>query len=190
MPTTIVIKHSNTEGDDPDTTDIIEGELALNTKDGTLWTRDDEDNMVQLIGSGGATHTHNANTDITNWEGSHNHTASEITDLSTYILAASRPSVSVVSATTYTLDADDEYSVVRFTNTNAVTVTVPPNSDEEIPVGFTVHLHYEGEDALTVAEGTGVTVNSSKSLLTAAQYSALSLLKVATDQWLLVGDQG
>lgn len=174
MPTPIVIKHSNTASSNPTTSDIREGELALNTKDKTLWSRDDADNIIQLVGSGGSEHTH---------------LGDDITDLDTYILAASRPSVTTQSGTTYTIDSNDEYSVIRFTNTGAVTVTVPANADDALPIGYTVHLHYEGTTSLTVAEGTGVTVNSSQSLVTAAQYSALSLLKVDTNQWLLVGDQ-
>lgn len=175
MPTPIVTKHSNTASSNPTTSDIIEGELALNTKDKTLWSRDDEDNIIQLTPIGGADHTH---------------TASDITDLDSYILSQARPSVSTQTGTAYTIDADDEYSVVRFTNTGNVSVTVPANADDALPIGYTCHLHYEGTGTLTVVEGTGVTVNSSKSLLTAAQYSALSLIKVASDQWLLVGDQG
>jgi len=205
MPTTIVTKHSNTPGSDPTTENIIEGELALNTKDKTLWSRDDAGNIIQLVGEGGADHTHTTS-DITDFDShthttsditdfhSHTHTTGDITNIETYVtefaLAAARPSISTMNLTSYTLQATDEYHVIRCTNANDVTVTVPPNADEAIPLGYTVHLHYEGTGTLTVAEGTGVTVNSSVSLLTAAQYSAFSLIKVDTDQWMLVGDQG
>lgn len=174
MPTPIVIKHSNTASDDPDTTDIIEGELAINTKDKTLWTRDDANNMVQLVGQGGAEHTH---------------TSEDITDLDTYILAQARPSISTETGTAYTIDADDEYNLIRFTNTGAVTVTVPTDADASLPNGYTTHLHYEGTTSLTVAGDTGVTVNSARSLVSTNQYAAMSLMKLGTNLWALVGDQ-
>lgn len=49
MPTPIVIKHRNTDDTAPTTGDIIEGELALNTSDKRLYSRDGSNNII-LIG--------------------------------------------------------------------------------------------------------------------------------------------
>ena len=49
MPTTIVAKHSNTASAVPTTADIAEGEIAINTVDLKIYTRDDAHNII-LVG--------------------------------------------------------------------------------------------------------------------------------------------
>ena len=172
----ITVYRSHTAGAVPALANMSEGEIAINTADGKIYTRNDNDEIVDL--SGGNNHTHEA---------------VDITDIESYVdsrvLIANRPTVEDVSATSYTLDDDDETKLLRFTAATAVTVTVPPNSSEALPVGFICHVHQAGAGVVTVAAGSGVTVNSSVSLSTNNQYSALSLFKVGTDSWVLVGDQ-
>jgi hypothetical protein len=50
MPTTIVFKHSHTADAEPSTVDIQEGEIAINTADGVIFTRDNNNNIVTLGG--------------------------------------------------------------------------------------------------------------------------------------------
>lgn len=48
--TQIVLKHSATAGVVPTTSNLRQGELGCNVADGRLWTRDDNDNIVEVGG--------------------------------------------------------------------------------------------------------------------------------------------
>lgn len=103
--------------------------------------------------------------------------------------AIGRPGVTAVADTTYTLTASDETNLIKFTSASNVTVTVPANSTAALPVGYTTHIHQHGAGTVTLSGEVGVTLNSSRSLATATQYAALSLFKVDTDEWAVIGDQ-
>ena len=92
------------------------------------------------------------------------------------------------TGTTYTLVLGDASKLVTLTNAGAITLTIPPNSSVAFPVGTKVDLAQLGAGQVTVAEGSGVTVNSTPTLKLRAQYSAATCIKTATDTWLLVGD--
>jgi len=49
-------------------------------------------------------------------------------------------------------------------------------------------LEQDGAGQLIVAPGSGVTILSAQSLKARAQYSAIQLIKVATNEWVLLGD--
>lgn len=96
-----------------------------------------------------------------------------------------------VSGTTYTLLATDPGYLIATSNGSAVTVTVPPNADASIAVGGALVLAQYGAGQVTVAPGSGVTLRSAGSLLkTRAQFSQVTLIKVATNEWLVGGDLG
>ncbi|MBW8784653.1 MAG: hypothetical protein JF593_08440 [Novosphingobium sp.] len=93
------------------------------------------------------------------------------------------------AGTTYTAVAADIDSYVRFTNGSPVTLTIQPNSAVAFPIGTVIEIEQAGAGALTVAPGSGVTINSRGADLTlAGQYAIAALKKVATDTWLLTGD--
>jgi hypothetical protein len=50
MATTIVFKHSHTTDAEPTAVDLQEGEIAINTADGKIFTKDADDNIVTLGG--------------------------------------------------------------------------------------------------------------------------------------------
>jgi hypothetical protein len=78
---------------------------------------------------------------------------------------------------------------IDVTNASARTVTVPPNSSVAFPLGTVVEVARLGAGSVTLVAGGGVTINSRGSLLAVGnQYGAVSLRKIATDTWLLVGD--
>ena len=65
---TIVIKNKATASSAPLVGDLVEGELAVNTVDGLIWTRDDSNNLVGLgVIKQGATTNKMARFDGTNW---------------------------------------------------------------------------------------------------------------------------
>jgi len=165
--TIITPRRRHTDAAYPTTSDIVEGELAINTVDRVIYTRDDQGNIIPLDGI--SSHTDIFNSSQTG----HIH----------------RPIVTTSAATFYRVDEDDENSLILFTSGSAITVELALNSTNEIPVGFIMHVHQQGAGQITIVPVDGVTANSSRSLATGAQYAALSLMKVGTDAWVVVGDQ-
>lgn len=93
------------------------------------------------------------------------------------------------SGTTYTLALTDAGDVVTLTNGSAITVTVPLNSSVAFPIGTQITLAQMGAGQVTVAGAVGVTVYAADSFLKLrVQYSSGTLIKTATNTWLLIGD--
>jgi hypothetical protein len=93
------------------------------------------------------------------------------------------------TGTSYTLVLTDASKIVTMTNAAANTLTVPPNSSVAFDVGAQVTVVQTGAGTTTIAAGSGVTINSAGSALgLRVQYSSCTLLKTATDTWLLIGD--
>jgi hypothetical protein len=91
------------------------------------------------------------------------------------------------TGTTYTLALTDASVVVSLTNAAGITLTVPPNSSVPFPIGTRVGLRQGGAGQVTVAEGSGVTVNTSETLKLNDIRSWAEVVKVGTDEWDLVG---
>jgi hypothetical protein len=89
---------------------------------------------------------------------------------------------------TYTLVLADAGKVVRVDSATAADVTVPPNSSVAFTVGTVVNVRAVGAGQVTVVAGSGVTVNTAETLVLSGQWSEVSLHKVGTDEWDLVGD--
>jgi hypothetical protein len=69
--------------------------------------------------------------------------------------------------------------------------TVPTNASVAFPVGTQIDVSQGGAGKLTLVAAGGVTINSKAGNLSAsAQYVAMTLIKTATDVWLLIGDLG
>ena len=93
------------------------------------------------------------------------------------------------TGTTYTLALTDDGKVVEMNNASANTLTVPPNSSVAFPVGSQIVVLQTGAGQTTLAAGAGVTVNSKDgNLKLSAQWCAATLIKRATDVWVVVGD--
>lgn len=96
--------------------------------------------------------------------------------------------INAQTGTTYSLVIGDAEKLVTLSNASAITLTVPTNASVAYPVGVHIDLAQIGAGQVTVAAAGGVTVNSTPTLKARAQYSGMSLIKTATDSWLLVGD--
>lgn len=97
--------------------------------------------------------------------------------------------LNVQTGVSYTLLLVDDSKVVSLNNASAVTLTVPPNSSVAFPIGSQVNLLQTGAGQVTVAAGAGVTLRSQGSRFKLnGQYAAVSLLKIATDEWVLIGN--
>jgi hypothetical protein len=98
-------------------------------------------------------------------------------------------SVNAQTGTSYTLVLADASKLVTVSNAATHTLTVPQNSSVAFPVGTVINIARIGAGAVNVAAGTGATVNSPGSVLgLRVQYSQATLIKTATNTWLLGGD--
>lgn len=93
------------------------------------------------------------------------------------------------TGTTYTFVLSDAYNVVvSLSNSSAITVTVPPNSSVAYPIGAILQFFQGGAGQVTVAAGSGVTINYTPGLKLRAQNSFATLIQTAANTWLLSGD--
>ncbi len=89
----------------------------------------------------------------------------------------------------YTLAISDAGKLITASHAStAITITVPAGSSVAFPVGTHVDIARLGVAQVTVVGASGVTVNGTPGLKLRAQYSAATLIEVAADSWLLVGD--
>ena len=96
--------------------------------------------------------------------------------------------INAQTGTSYTPVIGDASKLITMSNASAITLTIPPNSSVAYPVGTKLDIAQIGAGQVTVAQGSGVTVNSTPTLKLRAQYSGATCIKTATDTWLLVGD--
>ena len=91
------------------------------------------------------------------------------------------------TGTTYTPVLADNGKLVTLSNASAITLTVPTNASVAYAVGAQINIQAIDAGQVTVAGDTGVTVNGTGTKLR-VQWSAATLVKVATDTWTLIGD--
>lgn len=92
------------------------------------------------------------------------------------------------TGTSYTVASTDVDELVAFTNSSSITVTVPPTSTGNWTIGNCIDLLQKGTGQITVSPGSGVTIRTTGLLKTRDQYSAVSLIYIGVDEWLLQGD--
>ena len=93
------------------------------------------------------------------------------------------------TGTTYTLVLVDAHKLVTQSNASAITTTIPPNTDVAFQIGDQVNLLQLGAGQVTVAPGSGVTIRSEGTKLKLkGQYAAATCIKIASDEWVLVGN--
>ena len=78
--------------------------------------------------------------------------------------------------------------MIKFTNSGSVTLTVPTDASVSFNVGDRIVLMLHSTGTLTVVAASGVTVNSEGSIFELnTRYSIASLIKLATNSWVLTG---
>lgn len=93
------------------------------------------------------------------------------------------------TGTSYTIQLTDASKLVSFDNTSAITVTVPANSSTAFPVGSSLILYQKNTGLVSVSAGAGVTIrNANGHTGLSGQYASATLIKIDTDEWLLVGE--
>lgn len=175
--TPIVIYKSETASTLPAAGNLAVGELAVNIADRKLYTKNSSEEVVEL--SGGNNHTHDSE-DITDL-------VSTITEVIN-VNGAFRIAVEERTAP-FTLDPEDENKIL-LCNASATPVTLPQDSDADIPVGAIYHL-YQTVDGTQIqaTAGTGATLNSVGQSRTRDHWSSITLIKYAEDSWVCIGDQ-
>jgi hypothetical protein len=94
------------------------------------------------------------------------------------------------SATTDTLALTHAGGLRSYSSATAVAVTIPTNASVAFPIGAAIILTQYGAGKVTVAGASGVTLRSADALYsTRVQFSEITLIKVASDEWLMGGDR-
>lgn len=102
--------------------------------------------------------------------------------------------INAQTGTTYTFVLGDGsaaggFPLVTGSNASAETFTVPPQSSVAWPTGTQLDVCQVGAGKLTLAQGSGVTINSlSSNKAIGGQYVCVSLVRTASDTWLLTGN--
>ena len=92
------------------------------------------------------------------------------------------------TGTTYTLALSDAHKLVTLSNASSITLTVPTNASIPFDIGDQVNLLQLGAGQVTI-NGAGVTLRSQGSKLKLnGQYSTATLVKIASDEWVLLGN--
>ena len=96
--------------------------------------------------------------------------------------------INAQTGTTYTFVLTDGGKLVTASNGSAQTYTVPPNSSVAFPTGTTITIIGIGAGKVTLAQGSGVTINSKDSEKAIdGQHASVTIIKTATDTWQLIG---
>jgi hypothetical protein len=89
----------------------------------------------------------------------------------------------------YTLALSDNWKLVTMSSVSAMNLTVPPNSSVAFPIGANITIVGINTGQVTIVAGSGVTINSADGKLKLrVRYSSATLIKTATDTWILIGD--
>lgn len=96
--------------------------------------------------------------------------------------------INAQTGTTYTFVAADAGKLVTSSNGSAQTITIPPNSSVAFAIGTQIIVQNIGSGNATLAQGSGVTIQSKDSNKEIdGQFAAATCIKTATDTWSLIG---
>jgi hypothetical protein len=95
-------------------------------------------------------------------------------------------STNAQTGTSYTLVLTDAGRAIEMNNASANTLTVPTDASVAFPVGTVIDIFQTGAGQTTVG-GAGVTINARPGLKLSGQWATATLIKRATNTWLLTG---
>jgi len=93
-----------------------------------------------------------------------------------------------VQADTYTLVLGDAGKLIRCTKATSMSIIIPANAAAAYSIGQRVDIMQYGAGQVTVSPDTGVTLRSTPTNKLRATYSSASIIKIATNEWVLAGD--
>jgi len=89
----------------------------------------------------------------------------------------------------YTLVLTDQSKIIEMNVATANNLTVPLNSSVAFPIGTEIQVLQYGAGQTTIVATGGVTLRSNTSWLKiGAQYTGVTLVKVGTDEWYVIGN--
>lgn len=92
------------------------------------------------------------------------------------------------TGTSYPIVLSDKNKAITLSNTSPITVTVPTNASAAFPLGSQINLFQISTGQVTVAFSAPTVVYGTPGLKLRAQWSSATLVKIATDTWVLAGD--
>ena len=111
-------------------------------------------------------------------------TAEEMTNVATAMI-----SINAQTGTSYTTVLADDGKLITLDNAASITLTIPPNSSVAYGIGTQLNLMALAAGVVTITAGAGVTIRSDGSKLKLnAQYAVATVLKIASDSWVAVGN--
>lgn len=144
---------------------------------GTAWINDAVNLSTDTVGDYVGSLVAGTGITITNNSGEGSTPTIELSDIATNQQTAS-----------YTLILSDKNKMVEMNVGSANNLTVPPNSSAAFSVGTQINVLQVGTGQTTIVAGSGVTVNGTPGLKLRAQWSSVTLLKRATNTWVVLGD--
>lgn len=104
---------------------------------------------------------------------------------------ADAPTVTTINAQTagtYSLVLSDKNKMVEMSNASDNGLYIPLNSSVAFEIGTTITVLQTGVGQTTIYGDSGVTVNATPGLSLRAQWSLVTLIKRATNTWVVSGD--
>jgi hypothetical protein len=99
-----------------------------------------------------------------------------------------RSEINAQTGTSYTLVLEDLAKLITMDNSSPMTLTVPENASVAFAVGDKIDILRKGAGTLTIAGTGSASVNATPGLKLRAQWSSATLVKLATNTWVLIGD--
>ncbi len=87
-----------------------------------------------------------------------------------------------------TIGLTDAGKLIRMTKATPGSLIIPLNATAAFALGTFIHMRSAGVGQMAVSPNSGVTLNSPETFKALKQYSQVTLMKVATDEWDLNGD--
>jgi hypothetical protein len=137
-----------------------------------------------MVGLGNVDNTSDANKQISTATQTELNLKATITALN---LKADKSTTTINVTASKTLALTDLATLQKCTSASLITITISLNSAVVFPINTEIALVKYGVGAVTIG-GSGVTINSVDSLKSVkGQFGAVTLKKIATDEWLLIG---
>ncbi len=99
-----------------------------------------------------------------------------------------QPQDSEVYTTNHTLILADAYKRIEMDSASDLIVTLPHNNDVAFPIGVSIDILRINTGRVSVLADSGVGVNATPGLNLRDQWSSVTAIKRATNQWVIVGD--
>lgn len=115
--------------------------------------------------------------------------AEEMNKLGTQYAEATHLSINEQTGASYTLVLTDDSKLIDMNKATAQTLTIPTNATVAFPLGTQILVRQKGAGQVTVSPTGGVTLQGAgNEFKTQFQHSAIGLVKVATNIWVMFGD--